>query len=351
MRAAKTKVLDDRRWEAVTARDRKADGTFYYSVATTGVYCRPSCAARRPLRGNVRFHATCEDAEAAGFRACKRCKPNAVEIEGASAKIAAACRLIERADAAPSLGELARHAGLSPHHFHRLFKSVTGMTPRAYAVAERGRRMQQALRNGASVTEAIYDAGFSSSGRFYAAAREALGMRPDEFRKGGASVLIDYAIAPCSLGQVLVAATPAGVCAVLLGDNAAPLEQSLHERFPRASLREQQASLGALVKEVVACIEMPARSFDLPLDIQGTAFQAQVWAALRQIPPGETATYAQIARRIGRPKAVRAVGAACGANPVAVIVPCHRVVGSDGALTGYRWGTGRKKELLRREKP
>ncbi len=341
---------DDRRWAAVVARDKSADGTFITAVKTTGIYCRPSCTARRPLRENVVFYATCAEAETAGFRACKRCKPNAPADDAHTAKIAQACRLIETAEATPSLDELAAHAGLSPYHFHRVFKAATGVTPKAYAVAHRRKRVGAALQGDKSVTEAIYEAGFNSSGRFYAGATQSLGMKPGAYRAGGVDVDIRYATAACSLGLTLVAATDQGVCAIFFGDDAATLEDELRDRFPRAQLIGGDRGFAKLVAKVVAYVEAPQKGMQLPLDIRGTAFQQQVWAALREIPPGETATYGDIARRIGKPAAVRAVGTACGANHIAVAIPCHRVVGSDGKLTGYRWGVQRKRALLDREK-
>jgi AraC family transcriptional regulator of adaptative response/methylated-DNA-[protein]-cysteine methyltransferase len=343
---------DDRRWAAVLARDRAFDGTFVLGVMTTGIYCRPSCPARKPLRKNVRFYATCAAAEGAGFRPCKRCKPNAAVGKSEHAEmIAAACRLIETAETAPSLGELAVSAGLSPYHFHRVFKATTGVTPKAYAVAHRNKRVRDALKGDKSVTEAIYEAGFNSSGRFYAGATQSLGMKPGAYRAGGADEEIRHAIAKCSLGHTLVAATHKGVCAIFFGDDPADLEEELRSRFPRAKLTKGDRDFGKLVAEVIACVEAPEKAAGLPLDVRGTAFQHQVWKALRKIPPGETATYRDIARRIGKPAAVRAVGTACGANQVAVAIPCHRVVGSDGKLTGYRWGVERKRALLEREKP
>jgi AraC family transcriptional regulator, regulatory protein of adaptative response / methylated-DNA-[protein]-cysteine methyltransferase len=342
---------DDGRWAAVVARDKAADGTFVTAVRTTGIYCRPSCTARRPLRENVSFYESNEEAEAAGFRACKRCKPNAPAGEGEhTAKIAEACRIIEIAETPPKLDELAMSAGMSPYHFHRVFKAVTGVTPKAYAVAHRQNRVRDALKGDKSVTEAIYEAGFNSSGRFYADAAKSLGMKPGEFRAGGANIEIRHATAPCSLGQILVAATDKGVCAIFFGDAPKALDQELHNRFPRAKLIAGGREFGKLVAKVVAYVEAPHKDLDLPLDIRGTAFQHQVWAALREIPPGETVTYGDIARRIGKPAAVRAVGTACGANHIAVAIPCHRVLGGDGQLTGYRWGTARKRALLDREK-
>ncbi|HEY8247343.1 MAG TPA: bifunctional DNA-binding transcriptional regulator/O6-methylguanine-DNA methyltransferase Ada [Hyphomicrobium sp.] len=347
----KVEPLGEHRWAAVVARDKAADGTFVTAVRTTGVYCRPSCTARRPLRENVSFYETNAEAEAAGYRPCKRCKPNAAPNVNEQARtIAATCRLIETAEAVPTLDELAAHAGLSPYHFHRVFKAATGVTPKAYAVAHRNKRVREALQGDKSVTEAIYEAGFNSSGRFYADAAQSLGMKPGEFRAGGVNAEIRHATASCSLGLVLVAATNKGVCGIFFGDDPEALEQELHSRFPRAKLVAGNRAFARLVAKVVAYVEAPHTDLDLPLDIRGTAFQHQVWAALREIPPGETVTYGDIARRIGKPAAVRAVGTACGANHIAVAIPCHRVLGSNGKLTGYRWGTARKRALLDREK-
>ncbi len=348
------KSLDERRWQAVVARDKAADGTFYTAVATTGIYCRPSCSARQPLRKNVSFYSTSAEAVAAGYRACKRCKPDApadaVAYDPNAAKVTAACRMIEAAETPPRLDTLARVAGMSPHHFHRVFKALTGVTPRAYAAAHRQQRVRAALSAEGSVTEAMYTAGYNSSSRFYAEASQALGMKPRSYRAGGADVVIRHAVAGSSLGPVLVAATDKGICAIFFGDDREALQRELSRRFPRASLQSADKPFAKLISAVVAHIEAPAKAFDLPLDIRGTAFQHQVWEALREIPPGETVTYGDIARRIGKPAAVRAVGTACGANPIAVAVPCHRVVGSNGALTGYRWGVERKRKLLEREK-
>ena len=348
---SKTLLADDRRWAAVVARDKQADGTFVTAVATTGIYCRPSCAARRPLRQNVCFFPTCAEAEAAGFRPCKRCRPNAPAGDNDhTGKIAASCRLIETAETTPTLDALAAHAGLSPYHFHRVFKATTGVTPKAYAVAHRRKRISEALQEGKSVTAAIYEAGFNSSGRFYADAMQSLGMKPGAYRAGGADVEIRHATAACSLGLMLVAATDKGVCAIFFGDDAGELERELRDRFPRAKLAGSDGTFAKLVAQVIAFVEAPQKGLALPLDVRGTAFQQQVWAALREIPPGETTTYGEIARRIGKPAAVRAVGTACGANRIAVAIPCHRVVGIDGKLTGYRWGVQRKRSLLDREK-
>jgi AraC family transcriptional regulator of adaptative response/methylated-DNA-[protein]-cysteine methyltransferase len=347
---AKTAPSDAARWAAVVARDKACDGKFVTAVMTTGIYCRPSCPARRPKRENVRFYATCADAEAAGYRPCKRCKPREAASGHEHAKtVARACRLIEQAPEPPKLEELAEAVGLSPYHFHRVFKAVTGVTPKAYATAHRQQRVRSSLQRSKSVTEAIYDSGFNSSGRFYAGAAQTLGMTPTAFRNGGTNAVIRFAVGECSLGHVLVAASDKGVASIMFGDEPERLVCELQDRFPRADLIGGDKAFKALVAKVVAFVEAPAASLELPLDVRGTAFQQRVWAALRAIPPGSTATYGEIARRIGKPQSSRAVGAACGANPIAVAIPCHRVVGSDGALTGYRWGVGIKRALLERE--
>jgi AraC family transcriptional regulator of adaptative response/methylated-DNA-[protein]-cysteine methyltransferase len=349
-RALRSTATDDARWDAVKRRDRAADGQFYYSVLTTGVYCRPSCAARLPRRENVGFHASPAAAEKAGFRACKRCRPNEPALaERQAAAVAQACRMIERADEMPSLAALAKRARMSRFHFHRVFKSVTGLTPKAYADAQRGQRVRDALTDSGSVTAAIYGAGFNSSGRFYAASSDLLGMTPRDFRAGGAGAAIRFAVGQCSLGSILVAATEKGVCAISLGDDPDALVRHLQDRFPKARLIGADKDFEELVAKVVGFIEAPARGLDLPLDLRGTAFQQRVWQALRKIPVGKTATYTEIAKRIGRPKAVRAVAAACAGNPVAVAIPCHRVVRLDGNLAGYRWGVARKRALLDKE--
>jgi AraC family transcriptional regulator of adaptative response/methylated-DNA-[protein]-cysteine methyltransferase len=338
-------------WQAVIDRDSKADGAFYYSVRTTGVFCRPSCAARLPNRENVSFFTTPAEAQAAGFRPCKRCKPTEASPSERYAKlIAQACRTIEAAETPPSLSALAQGAGLSQHHFHRVFKAVAGVTPRAYASAERSRRVREGLVKSGSVTEAIYDAGFNSGGRFYEQAAGVLGMTPTRFRKGGERTTIHFAIGECSLGAILVATTDKGVCAILLGDDPADLARDLQDRFPHAELVGADPGFEGLVAQVVGLIEHPGLAADLPLDIQGTAFQQRVWEALRKIRAGETASYAKIAERIGAPTAVRAVAQACAANRLAVAIPCHRVVRTDGALSGYAWGVERKRALLERER-
>lgn len=341
---------DEARWAAVVARDKSADGKFYYSVASTGVYCRPSCPSRQAKRENVRFHTSCAGAEAAGFRACKRCKSNEPPLDVLlSAKISKACRIIEQSGEAQSLADIAETAGLSPFHFHRLFKSATGLTPKAYADAHRHKKVREHISKSPTVTEAIYEAGFNSSGRFYANTHQVLGMTPTELRAGGANTEIKFALAECSLGSILVAATQRGVCAVLLGDDPEILLRDLQDRFPKAQLVGADARFEALAAKVIGYVEMPGKKFDLPLDVQGTAFQHKVWRALREIPSGTTVSYSGIANRIGEPKAIRAVAKACGANPVAIVIPCHRVVRTDGGLSGYRWGIERKRALLKRE--
>ena len=343
-------LSDDDRWEAVVRRDKTADGHFYYSVRSTGVYCRPGCPSRLPLRKNVGYHLTREDAERAGFRPCKRCKPDEPAREETHAQmIAAACREIEIAEDAPSLEMLAKNAGVSRFHFHRLFKAATGVTPKAYAAAHRARRLRDNLPQSSKVTDAMYDAGFNSSSRFYEIAPRALGMTPNKFRSGGAGADIRFAVGECALGSILVAATDAGVCAVLLGDDPDVLVRDLQDRFTSAQLVGDDPKFEKLVAQVIGFVEAPKQNFDLPLDIRGTAFQQRVWAALQKIPPGTTASYADIAKAIGSPRAVRAVAQACGANALAVAIPCHRVVRKDGALSGYRWGAERKRELLARE--
>jgi AraC family transcriptional regulator, regulatory protein of adaptative response / methylated-DNA-[protein]-cysteine methyltransferase len=342
--------VDDARWAAVQARDAKSDGTFVTAVTSTGIYCRPSCPARHPLRKNVRFYATPEDAEAAGFRPCKRCKPKAASLRDEhAAKVAEACRIIETAMEPLKLDELAAAVGLSTYHFHRLFKASTGVTPKTYAIAHRNNALRNKLQRSKSVTDAIYAAGFNSSGRFYANSTEMLGMTPSKFRKGGADEEIRYAFGESSLGQVLVATSGKGVCSILIGIAQDALTQELRDRFPRARLTVADAGFKKTVVKVIRLVEAPASNIDLPLDVRGTAFQHRVWKALREIPAGTTSTYTEIARRIGKPKAVRAVAGACAANPVAVAIPCHRVVRSDGYLAGYHWGVERKRELLRRE--
>ena len=339
------------RWQAVVSRNPAADGAFYYSVRTTGVYCRPGCPARRARRENVRFHATSQEAEQAGFRPCKRCRPNErTRAERQAVLVEKACRAIEEADEAPHLEELANSAGLSRYHFHRVFKAHTGLTPKGYANAQRAQRVREELTRSETVTAAIYGAGFNSNSRFYESTARILGMTPTAFRAGGAGTTICFAVGACWLGGILVAASAKGVCAIFLGDDPDSLVRNLQDRFPRAQLIGGDAAFERLVAVVVGFVAAPGLGLDLPLDIRGTAFQQRVWEALRGIPAGSTASYAEIAERIGQPGAVRAVANACAANPLAVAIPCHRVVRTDGSLSGYRWGVDRKSELLRRER-
>jgi AraC family transcriptional regulator of adaptative response/methylated-DNA-[protein]-cysteine methyltransferase len=344
---------DDARYDAIRRRDPRAEGRFYYGVVTTGVYCRPTCSARLALRANVRFHDTPEAAERAGFRPCQRCRPREPSpVERRLRLVEQARALLESAETPVKLADLAAGAGLSPFHFHRLFKDHVGMTPREYAAAARMRRFGQAVRDGRStVTAAFYQAGYSSSSRFYeAGGRGALGMPPAALKRGGDGLQIRATVRRCSLGQVLVAATAKGVCAVMFDDDARALPGELRRRFPRATVAPADEALERLATAVVELVDRAGLAADIPLDLLGTAFQQRVWRALREIPRGTTVTYAELARRIGAPAAARAVGTACGANPVAVAVPCHRALRGDGGLGGYRWGLARKKALLARER-
>jgi AraC family transcriptional regulator of adaptative response/methylated-DNA-[protein]-cysteine methyltransferase len=341
---------DDERWAAVQRRDARADGKFVYSVATTGVYCRPTCSSRLALRKNVAFHDTPADAARAGFRPCRRCHPDGPSQKERHADAAArACRIIDAAEAPPGLRELASAVGLSRFHFQRIFKEAVGVTPRQYAAARRSNRVKSELRSNRSVTEAIYGAGFGSSSRFYERSATTLGMTPSQFRDHGSGVTIRYSIHKCSLGFVLIAGTGKGICAIRFDDDSAVLERELRRDFSQASIEKGTGAFQDWVQAIVRQIEKPGTEIKLPLDIRGTAFQQRVWQALREIPRGKTASYADVAARIGQPSAVRAVAGACAANPVAVIVPCHRVVRSDGHLSGYRWGADRKRKLLERE--
>jgi AraC family transcriptional regulator, regulatory protein of adaptative response / methylated-DNA-[protein]-cysteine methyltransferase len=342
--------LTDRRWDAILSRNPSAEGRFFYAVTTTGVYCRPTCPSRRPLRDNVRLFDTAGAAEAAGFRACKRCEPAGDGLDARRAGLVAnACRLIEESDENLDLTTVAAAVGMSPFHFHRVFKAATGLTPRAYADAHRGRQMRDALADSSSVTDAIYDAGYGSTARFYATAKQRLGMTPTRYREGGSEEVIRFAVGECSLGPILVAATDKGVCTIQFGDDPERLVHELEDRFPRAALVGGDSAFESVVARVVALVEHPADPVDLPLDIRGTAFQERVWNALLQVPAGTTTTYRELARRIGEPTAARAVAGACAANAVAVAIPCHRVVRTDGSLSGYRWGVDRKRALLDRE--
>lgn len=351
MTAASIPTAHDPRWQSVLARDASADGRFVYAVRSTGVYCRPSCPSRGAKPENVTFYAAPVDAEAAGFRACLRCHPKGQSPAQANAAIVAeACRLIEAAEAPPRLDDLARRVGMSAHHFHRQFKAITGLTPREWGAAHLARKLRAGLdAPQTTVTEAIYDAGFNSNSRFYERADAVLGMTPSAYRKGGRDAEIRFALAQCALGAILVAQSARGICAISLGDDPEALLRELQDRFPQARLIGGDAEFETLVAQVIGFVEAPGIGLDLPLDIRGTAFQERVWQALRQVPPGQTVSYAEIARRIGSPKSVRAVAQACAANRIAVAIPCHRVVRHDGAISGYRWGVARKRALLAQE--
>lgn len=349
----KSAALDDAdgaRWAAILARDKSSDGLFFFSVKSTGVYCRPSCPSRRAKRENVAFHATSADAEAAGFRPCKRCRPDEMSLVARRAEIvAAACRALEDSGDVPDLDKLANASGLSRFHFHRIFKEIVGVTPKDYALAHRRNSIRAELQRSTSVTDAIYDAGFNSSARFYANAAQTLGMSPKAFRAGGKNEVLTVAFGRSSLGDILIAASMKGIAAILIGDERDKLTADLKAIFPHAEFVAADSDFENRVAAVVEMVERPKQALDLPLDIRGTAFQQRVWKALRDIPLGATATYTNIAKKIGDPKAVRAVARACATNPLALVVPCHRVVRADGNLAGYRWGVERKRTLIERE--
>jgi AraC family transcriptional regulator, regulatory protein of adaptative response / methylated-DNA-[protein]-cysteine methyltransferase len=343
-------VADDPRWARIVARDKTADGHLWYSVLTTGVYCRASCGSRAANPENVQLHDTLESAKATGFRPCKRCNPDGASIDSENAALVTkACRLIEESEEEPSLETLANAVGRSSSYFHRIFKAITGVTPKTYAAARRAGKVRQRLTWGSSVTEAIYDAGFNSSGRFYEKSSEMLGMTPSRYRAGGPNEELKFAIGQTSLGAILVASSEKAVAAILLGDDPDKLARDLQDRFPRAHLVGGDHEYEVLVARIVGFIEAPRIGLNLPLDVRGTAFQQRVWQALRKIPPGATVSYSEIARSIGAPKAARAVAEACAENNLAVAIPCHRVVRNDGALSGYAWGVERKRVLLDRE--
>jgi AraC family transcriptional regulator of adaptative response/methylated-DNA-[protein]-cysteine methyltransferase len=343
-------VADDPRWARIVARDKTADGHLWYSVSTTGVYCRPSCPSRIANTKNVQLHDSLESARATGYRPCKRCNPDGPSIECENAaQVAKACRIIEQSEEKPSLEQLANAVALSPSYFHRMFKATTGLTPKDYAAADRAKKVRQGLASGNTVTAAIYDAGFNSSGRFYEKSTGLLGMTPSQYRAGGANEEIKFAVGQTSLGAILVASSKKGVASILLGDDPHELVRDLQDRFPKARLIGADRDYEALIARVVGFVETPGVGQELPLDVRGTAFQQRVWQALQEIPVGETASYAEVARRIGSPKAVRAVAGACAANKLAVAIPCHRVVRNDGSLSGYAWGVERKRILLDRE--
>lgn len=342
-------ITDDDRWQSVVDRDVDADGQFVFAVQTTGIFCRPSCRAKHALRKNVRFYADAQQAQDAGFRPCKRCQPDKDSAQQHRLdKIARACQLLEQ-ESPLTLDELAQQVAMSPYHLHRLFKATTGMTPKVWQQSWRARRLRDALAKGVPVTQAILNAGFPDSSSYYRKADQALGMTAKQFRKGGDNVSVRYTLADCALGRCLVAESERGICAILLGDDDATLVADLHALFPAAQDVPADADFQQRVREVIVAINSRDASLSLPLDIRGTAFQQQVWQALRTIPCGETVSYQQLASAIGKPKAVRAVASACGANKLAIVIPCHRVIRGDGALSGYRWGIARKAQLLQRE--
>ena len=336
------------KWQQVMARDARQDGRFVFAVRTTGVYCRPSCPSRRPRRDSVEFFSNPNDAERAGYRACLRCKP--AEVSAQAQYVTRARQLLDSAEGVVTLDELSKRVGLSPFHLQRLFKRATGLSPREYQSARRMQSVKAGLRNGNDVTTALYDAGYGSPSRLYERAPQQLGMTPGEYRRGGEGASITFAITPTPLGRLLVAATERGLCAVRFGESAAELERGLRQEFHAASLRRDDDAMKPYVEPLLAAIRGENAVIDLPLDVRATAFQMKVWEKLRQIPRGETRSYSEIAREIGDPRAVRAVARACATNPVAVAVPCHRVIRSDGNEAGYRWGLERKKRLLEQER-
>jgi AraC family transcriptional regulator, regulatory protein of adaptative response / methylated-DNA-[protein]-cysteine methyltransferase len=341
-------ITADPRWAQLTAR---SSGDFVYGVSTTGIYCRPACPARLPKPEHVSFYDSPEAAEAAGFRPCLRCGPRGHTLADQQvALVTHACRLLEEAVEFPDLASLAAEIGLSKHHFQRVFKQVTGLTPKAYTQGLRAGRLRDALAGQVPVTQAIYEAGYQSQSRFYEQSQQLLGMSASQYRAGGERVRIQFALGECDLGAILVARTERGLCAILLGGHPEPLLKDLQKRFPKAELVGGEQDFEQWMAQVVGFVEAPRLGLALPLDIRGTAFQQRVWQALTEIPPGTTASYTDIAERLGSPKAVRAVAGACAANALAVAIPCHRVVRSDGGLSGYRWGVERKRALLTRER-
>ncbi len=350
LRPLRLSIAEDPRWARIVTRDKSADGQLWYSVSTTGIYCRPSCSSRRANPKNVALHDTIESARATGFRPCKRCNPDGPSLDTENATLVArACRIIEESEEEPSLEELAVAVDRSPSYFHRMFKASTGLTPKAYAAGHRAKKVREGLETGTSVTEAMYDAGFNSSGRFYEKSNGMLGMTPTQYREGGTNEDIKFAIGQSCLGAILVASSSKGVASILLGDDPDALVRNLQDRFPKARLIGMDRDYEALIAQVCGFVENPDVGLDLPLDVRGTAFQRRVWQVLQEIPVGGRMSYSEVARRIGSPSATRAVAGACAANNIAVAIPCHRVVRNDGALSGYAWGVDRKRALLDRE--
>ena len=341
----------ERCWQAVQERDKLFDGAFVTAVLTTGIYCRPSCPARHPKPENVTFYSVPAEAEARGFRACKRCKPQDASGDPQVAFVLQACGLLDsQVDDEPTLDALGEQLGISPHHLQRTFKRVMGISPRQYAEARRVERLKHELRGGNDVTTALYDAGYGSSSRLYESAPNRLGMTPATYRRGGVGMEIEYTIVDSALGRLLVATTERGVCLVCLGETDEPLEARLHSEYPHAAITPGSSEIGEWVGSILRYLDGSQPRLDLPLDLQATAFQWQVWEALRAIPLGETRSYSEVARAIGKPKAARAVAQACANNPAALIIPCHRVVRNDGQMGGYRWGPERKERLLAQER-
>ena len=340
-------MQSETQWQQVMARDARQDGRFVFAVRTTGIYCRPSCPSRRPRRDSVEFFLDPRQAEGAGYRACLRCKPT--EISSQAQAVLQARKLLDEAEGVLTLAELSKQVRVSPFHLQRLFKRATGLSPREYQSARRMQQVKHGLRKGDDVTTALYNAGFGSASRLYEKSHQQLGMTPGAYRRGGTGVTVQYAIVPSPLGRMLVAATPRGMCAVRFGDTASELESELRAEFHAATLVRDEAALQRYTKPLLASLRGESVTIELPLDVRATAFQMKVWEKLREIPAGETRSYSEVAQGIGDPKAVRAVARACASNPVALAVPCHRVVRSDGELAGYRWGVQRKKKLLKME--
>ncbi|MBD2245543.1 bifunctional DNA-binding transcriptional regulator/O6-methylguanine-DNA methyltransferase Ada [Nostoc sp. FACHB-888] len=351
MQLQQTPVLEDTLWEAVLNRNSAFEGKLFYGVRSTGIYCRPICPSRRPNRNQVRFFQSAQEAEIAGFRPCKRCQPQSEIVSNAAkAKVLAACRYIEaQIDHIPTLLELCSHVRMSPSYLQRIFKQIIGVSPFQYADALRSQRLKQRLQEGEEIAHALYDTGYGSSSQLYEKAPKQLGMTPKTYQQAGKAINIVYAIAPCPLGYLLVATTEKGICAVKLGDKANKLEHILNQEFHQAQIMRDDHTHKEWIQAILNLIAGDETHLDLPLDVRGTAFQKQVWQALQKIPYSETRTYTDIARDIAKPLAVRAVGNACGANPTALIVPCHRVLRNDGSLGGYRWGIERKQKLLIQE--
>ena len=342
--------IDQVKWEAVQSCDMELDGQFVYAVLTTGVYCRPSCKSKKPNRENISFYDSPNEAERHGYRPCKRCVPDRIgQVDRKLRNIERACRILETSDETISLDKLAKTVGMSRFHFQRVFKKITGITPKSYAETCRSGRIRKALADGATVTGAIFDSGYGSTSRFYEKSDQILGMKPSQYRSGGKETKIWFAVGKCSLGAILVATTELGICAIDLGDVADRLVLDFQDRFPNAELVGGDSKFEKLVATVVGWIDEPGNEFELPLDVNGTSFQCRVWETLRQIPIGSTVTYSQLAKMIGRPKSTRAVANACANNKIAVAIPCHRVIRTDGSLSGYRWGISRKEAILNLE--